>query len=198
MKKSLLVMIAGIAVLAFAVGTWAQGPQRAGKGGAKSKEGKGMMYKHQERACWDLDATQLGLSDEQKQKTDALSADMKAKRQEIATKVNEVREELQKLWQADELDAAKIKEKVSELSDLRTKIMEQNVDSAVQLKQILTKEQWEKVKTDRPCGIAGFGMWDVEGQLGCPLMGTGMGMGKGPMMQRAHSMTKEKAAEKTE
>jgi periplasmic protein CpxP/Spy len=166
MKRFSLPLIAGCAALML-MGSMAMAQPRGGM--MQRAQGEQM------RKPW---AEQLGLTDEQKAQVRQIMLDTRKKNIDVEAKQKLARIELQELMGADTPDQKKIDAKVDELSQIRTTLMHNRINTLLAVQKVLTPDQRKKAKELRP-----FGPHGGSGHFGGPGMmmrrgGFGRGSGQ--------------------
>jgi len=142
MMKRILRITAVFAVLCLAIPSslsFAQ-PPTAKEGDQEGREGRGKAGSFDFTRELDLTAEQKGQFKEQKYQARLKKMETKNK---IRLKELELRHELEK----DVIDKETINGIVQELKDLQGKTIEQRVEMVLQMKEILTPEQFEKLQS---------------------------------------------------
>jgi protein CpxP len=93
---------------------------------------------------------ELGLSDEQKAQIHQIRLETRKKNIDTEAKLKLARIELHELMDVDTPDQGKINTKITEVSQLREKIMRSHIESRLAVQKILTPEQRKKAKELRP------------------------------------------------
>jgi Spy/CpxP family protein refolding chaperone len=137
MKRFSLIAVAAAALFIANV-TMAQPPQA----GMKQHAIGGQMGK--------LPFEDLGLTDEQKAQIHQIMLDARKKNIDVEAKLKLANIELHELMGAEAPDQGKINAKISEVSQLREKIMRNHIESKLAVQKVLTPEQRKKAKTLRP------------------------------------------------
>ncbi len=135
MRKYLLFLF----TFAFLVATFSQSVE-AGKG------------KRQVGNCCES-KEDLKLSPEQAKKMQSLELNFKKDTTKLSGEIHVKQLELQELWTADAPDENKINTKIDEIAKLRAEIEKKRTNHLLEVKKVLTEEQWSKLKC-RPgfCG----------------------------------------------
>jgi Spy/CpxP family protein refolding chaperone len=88
---------------------------------------------------------QLGLSQEQQEKLDEYRSKHRRERRQLREKMNIKRSELKLELDKPETDKKKVAEIVAEMKKLEGEKIDQRVNSILELKELLTPEQFEKL-----------------------------------------------------
>ena len=132
-KKSFVYLV--VAMLLVAVpAAYAQGPFAGG--------GKGQP--HGMRKMGNL-AEELDLTTEQQERMKALRQENKGKRQQLQQELKESRKALKEELGKYRSDPAVIDGAVAQMKDLQAQLIDYRVDHFVEMKRILTPEQFEKM-----------------------------------------------------
>jgi len=182
MRKTLIIAMVIVAIVAGFSIAMAQGYGKAGKAGppdgAPCLAGPGGPGGAPGAGFGPGLLRGIDLTEEQTQLLEQLreqfQADTEATRQEMQAKQQQMRE----LWAADEPDTAAIKALIAEMEPLKTELAYAGVDHHVQVLSILTEEQrqtlQERMEAGPPAGPRG----GAKMGLGtCPTNGAGMQRG---------------------
>jgi Spy/CpxP family protein refolding chaperone len=95
----------------------------------------------------------LKLSPEQEKKLQSLKLNFEKEITKLSSEIRTQQLELQELWTADTPDENKINTKIDEIAKLRAEIEKKRTSHLLEVKKVLTEEQWSKFKS-RPgfCG----------------------------------------------
>lgn len=89
----------------------------------------------------------LNLSKDQSKKFNSLELDFEKGMVDLSSGIRTKQLELRELWAADSPDADKINSKIEEIGKLRTEIEKKKTNHLLEVKKILTEEQWEKLRS---------------------------------------------------
>jgi Spy/CpxP family protein refolding chaperone len=90
--------------------------------------------------------TKIALTPEQKEKIEDIRFDFQKESIRLKADLKIAKLELKSLMSEEELNKGNIYRKIEELSDLRTKLAKNQVDKKMAIRQILTREQLDKLK----------------------------------------------------
>ncbi|MBF0486464.1 MAG: Spy/CpxP family protein refolding chaperone [Candidatus Omnitrophica bacterium] len=150
--KTTVVLISLLAGTSLTGIVWAEGkaqpasapaPQQAAKPSASA------VAKTSIQAEADKIADELGLTLEQREKMKALTDDFSAKEKATTAGLKAKRDALKNELDNDVLDKAKVDAIVGEIKALQASLLENRVDQTVKMHQLLTPEQYKKLKEIR-------------------------------------------------
>lgn len=125
-------------------------------------------------------AEELGLTDAQKTQINQTMLDMRKKNIDVEAKLKLAGIELHELMSADTPDQGKINAKISEVSQLREKIMRSHIETKLAIQKVLTPEQRKKAKDLRSSGFMKMRQHGGFRHFGGPgMMRRGGGFGPG-------------------
>ena len=170
--RTKLIALAIVAVLVLAAG-FALAQARQGRGNLPPAGGSGDEMGAQWMRLGPKIAKELGLSQDQIQQLKQLRDQFKATTEQARTDLQTKRQEMVKLWAADEPNAATIKSLAAEMDGPRAQVRDAAIDHGVAALKVLTPDQRAKLREmikNRP--RTGMGM--MSGQR----FRQGMGPGK--------------------
>jgi Spy/CpxP family protein refolding chaperone len=137
-------MISGALLGAFCIAcaVYAQ-PPGENEGGYHSRRGKHGEREERIKQCID----KLGLTDEQKAKLETQRAENKTKKRELRRSLKDKRSELRQELDKPDSDKAKIDSIVADMKELEGDLIELRVQKVLQMKAILSHEQFEKLRS---------------------------------------------------
>jgi len=139
MKRSTIAVAALTAALLVPPAT-AQG----GPGGPEGGAGPAACPQHEEQRQHRLEE-ELNLTPEQKQKLHALRDERKAAREEHIAKMKEVRQKMKEELAKEKPDGKTLMKYATQTADLVEQMTKQRIDHLLKVKQVLSKEQFEKL-----------------------------------------------------
>jgi len=130
-------------------------PLEARRGGNPVEGGRepgfGYGFKH-----WSKE--DLNLSKEQEKKLQSLELNFEKEITKLSSEIRTKQLELRELWISDTPDESKINAKIEEIGKLRTEIDKKRTGHLLEVKKVLTEEQWLKLRSrpgfceDMPAG----------------------------------------------
>jgi len=171
--RTKVIALAIVAVLVLAA-SLVLAQARQGRGNLPKAGGQGDEMGAQWMRLGPRIAKELGLSQDQIQQLKQLRDQFKAATEQARTELQTKRQEMVKLWAADEPNATAIKSLAAEMDVLRAQIRDAGVDHGIAALKVLTPDQRAKLREmikNRP--RTGMGM--MSGQR----FRQGMGPGKG-------------------
>ena len=141
MRRMLSMVLLGTAVIVWGMVGWAESAETD-----RVKE-----YNHEEEfhegmkqfpKIWE----ELNLREEQRQRMAEHRRKYRMEMQRIKRQLREKREALRKVLSNYNIDKAKAKQLVTEIVDLHHQLLKKRIEEAIELRNILTPEQFEKFK----------------------------------------------------
>ncbi len=135
-RSKMAFLFLGMALfLASAKGVYAEGPQ----GESFGKKDKVAWEKKMEKVY-----KQLGLTDEQKARLKEHREKNQAQRKEYYQEIKAKQEQIRQELQNDQFDVNKVRQIHNELKELRSKMEDFRLEGIIEVRQILTAEQFKK------------------------------------------------------
>jgi Spy/CpxP family protein refolding chaperone len=142
------------------------------QGPGKSERGMGMHGKKMQWTSFHIwnnpkIVEELGLSDEQIGELKEADFTMKEKHLELRSQLNRLNLEMEKVFSEKTVDEPKVLELANKMSEVRSKLFMDRIESKLKMTKILTGEQLMKLETLQPgpCEDRGkFGKYDKSGK----------------------------------
>ncbi|MBU1043201.1 MAG: Spy/CpxP family protein refolding chaperone [Candidatus Omnitrophica bacterium] len=124
---------------------------------------------------------ELGLTDEQVQQLDQQRNQHRGEINQSRQKMQELRQEMKTETEKTQIDEAKIRAVHEQMKSVQNKIADQRLEGILQLRKILTPEQFKKFHESRGKGRGKMGKMQQGRGMGQGREGHGMGQGCGIM-----------------
>ncbi|MFC2061358.1 Spy/CpxP family protein refolding chaperone [Elusimicrobiota bacterium] len=155
--KRIIVLLTAVLVLSGTGVLFAEEGMRGnGKGSHGKHKDKGDSSMHDEKGKWMRIMEELDLSQEQKEQIRKKKHESMKKKIEMHSELKLKLHDLKYELTEDKINTGKMNRLIDEISDIQKEMLKFRVNSLLEFKEVLTEEQWNKIKDVKSGGFLGL------------------------------------------